>query len=144
MKIVGFDKGNIKQVRAIIDAELAAVSKRIGLDIKLGNITYLGSILTGKVEVSIPGSEDLGVKSFRERGILYGFKDGDLGKEFADRGVKYAIIGFKFKGLKVDGSKILARRLNDGKIYVFDRDFVLYALGNITPERYRELRTLGY
>ncbi len=144
MKITGFNKGNIKQVRELIDAELAAVSKRIGLDIKLGNISFLESAFSGKVEVSIPGTEDIGAKSFRERGMLYGFKEGDLGKEFADRGVKYAITGFKYKGLKVAADKVLARRINDGKIYVFDRDFVLYSLGNITPERYRELRTRGY
>jgi hypothetical protein len=144
MKVTGFNKGNIKQVRALIDAELAAVSKRIGLDIKLGNITFLENSFSSKVEVSIPGAEDIGAKRFRERGTLYGFKDGDLGKEFTDRGIKYMIMGFKYKGLKVDVNKVLAKRLDNGKTYQFDASYVQYALGHITAERYHEIRTRGY
>jgi len=58
MKIVNFDRKNLKEVRAAIDAALVTALADFGLTAKLGNISFLESEFSSKLTVSIGGADD--------------------------------------------------------------------------------------
>lgn len=93
MKIANFNKQNLPGVRIQIDAKLAEL-KALGLDIKLGNITFTSSGFTGKIGCRLEGAGDTYAEEF-ERSVYTVMYKNAVGKIVTFLGDTYTFKGFK-------------------------------------------------
>lgn len=88
MKIANFNKQNLPSVRAEINTKLAEL-KALGLDIKMGNISF-----TAKINCRLEGASDPYAEEFNSSGMTYKYKDA-IGKAVTFLGGTYTFKGFK-------------------------------------------------
>lgn len=98
-----------------IDEALIPVGKRLGLELRCGDVIYAAYNFTidlkGVVKTeTIDGQRDV----FNQRASLYNFSPEDYGKEFEDGGKRFRFIGFNKKA-RTNHCEILC--LNNNKIY---------------------------
>jgi hypothetical protein len=122
-------------LRADMDAALAAVAKKYGIAIRVGNASYTSAAATFKVELAVVGEgqegEDPAVlraaASWKSAAMLYeyqGLNPDWLGKSFESMGVTYTIIGLD---AKKRSRPVLCRKSDaPSKIYLLPIEKVVY------------------
>jgi len=93
MKVTSFSKQNLTEIRAEINAKLAEL-KSLGLDIKLGNVSFNANSFSGKIECRLEDAPDVFTETWNKSLKSYGIKDA-LGKPVIIAGKYYV-----FKGLR--------------------------------------------
>lgn len=128
MEYTTFNEGNIKTLRADLEAGIKALGQELGVDIQIGRISYNGNQVKTKMEVSIIGETgkvfDVTVQDFKTYSKFHPGLEGQLGKSFTFQGKTFKISGWKKASRKYP---ILAK-LPNGKTYKFDVENVLRAL----------------
>lgn len=115
-KLTSFDKNNLANVRAAIDAALANVEKEFGITIQLGGIKYTAESIKATLEAVIadPLLEGLDPKYVQE--ILKYRDTKDLYKqETTIGGVKSIIVGMK---PRTTGTQTVIRRSSDNSLRI--------------------------
>ena len=108
--ITKFDKPTLQALRVEIDAGLAAVGAKHGLEIRLGHISYTAASFTAKVEASLPGAKaEHDASTLKRMAEVYGLEPGKVSMD------GYELVGF----LATRRSRPWLGRKN-GKDYVFD------------------------
>lgn len=112
----------LQAVRADMDKALAEIGARHGLtQLKSGKCVYdpRSGNFTIKVEGVAEGGADKDAARYDQiRGLFPGLPE--RGTEFTYGGEKYAV-----SGANSTGSKVLAKRNRDGRVYQFPRDAVV-------------------
>lgn len=113
-----FDRKKVREINAEIEAAIAKVATKHGLDFKMGNSRFSKTEITTKYTVSIVGEAGVGLtKEARNWDIyapMYGIKDFHVGDKFSPfRSHKvFTIIGWNARSPKYS---VLAE--SDGKTY---------------------------
>ena len=105
-----FDRANLKTIRADIDAALAAVAKKHGINLSIGNIRFDANEFTTKLTAvtnaskakdtaaGVPeGVNPTWVKAFKTNHVWLGLAASDLGKQIKIGGKTYTIVGARPK-----------------------------------------------
>jgi len=130
MQIGSFTKDNLKNVvRPAIQAALDKVGAEYGMKIALGNISFGQFEFKASVKTTIESSaakeeaKNKEIREFNEYASYLGFKSSVLGCEFTSlmSGGRFRIVGVKMSSRKYP---ILAKRLEDGKVYKFSATFI--------------------
>ena len=103
MKVKQFDKSNVNVVSSMINDELKALGKKLGIEIRAGRGKYSSTNFTLKLEMSVMDGGEVITKeavAFKELASLYGFKKSDLGKSFMSNGKKFTITGLNTRAKK--------------------------------------------
>lgn len=127
-KINQFDRTNLRALQADIDAALAAMAEKHGIQIKAGGASFGATAATFKVELAVIG--DGGVAKTRHAtefelfASSYGLAPTDLGREFTYKGNGYKITGLSTKSRRfpVEASR------TDGRTFKFPAELVKLAL----------------
>ena len=114
-KITQFDKTNLKEVRAVINAALSEQLEKLGLTAKIGNITFSDADFRCKLEVSCGSTDDAARREWDKHAFLFGLTSEDFGKTFVHGGTAFTICGIKPKSRKFP---VLAKNAN-GTTYKF-------------------------
>lgn len=118
-KISNIDKAAMIMLRPRIDAALAELGKEFGLSLHAGNGSFSGREGHFKLMISVDDPE-IQAKADREEFdrycYSYGLRPDDFGTRFYSGGKTFEVIGLNMRGRK---SPIKARRLDDGKTYIF-------------------------
>lgn len=114
-----------KQFRADVDAALASVGEKYGVDIKCGNISYGSNHFDTRLNATkkVVNGVSYEQAEFERVCLIYGFDPEDFGKEFEVQGKTYKLIGFNPKARK---KPIIAEC--EGTRYVFDSNAVKYLM----------------
>jgi hypothetical protein len=126
-KVTTFNRQNIRQINAEMEAALTAIANKYGVDVKLGNTRFTGDNFTTKVQVATVGESGITMSKeatdFDRYKTILGIKM-DLGQEFQRNGKTYKIIGLKPRSKKYP---VLAE-CSDGKTYKLPVDLInMYA-----------------
>jgi hypothetical protein len=128
-----FDKDTIKNLRVEIDAALAAIAVKHGIQIRAGNATFSPEFMTMKLEFSTlqngkPVTKE--AEALKLYAPSLGLTPEHLAKNFVISGVTYRLVGFCPRKQKFP---MVCERTSDGKRYGLPEDVVLKALGVETP-----------
>lgn len=128
MKIEKFDKETLKLMREEINAALAPLAQKFGLEsIALGSISYEATRFSGKVEVVLPSrADDPAVKerTAMEANIL-GLPEDIIGTPFVVGRDMYEVVRLDLKKRKFP---VIAKNLTNGNNYKFSETVVLAAI----------------
>jgi len=96
-----FDKTQLRKFREDFDRTLVEFSKKHGITLSIGNISYSGSEfhtkLTGYATANGENPEQI---EFEKCCPLYGLSKDDYGKKFSTFNGEYSLVGFKPKSRK--------------------------------------------
>lgn len=115
MKISSFDRNTVKNLRNDIDAALAALSKKYGIEISAGNATFTSSNVTYKVQAAVKAAGGITMTKEASDFNLYANRvlaDYKLGQTIELQGKEYVIAGWKARAQK---NPVIVTR--DGKSY---------------------------
>jgi hypothetical protein len=115
MKISSFDRNTVKNLRNDIDAALAALSKKYGIEISAGNATFTSSNVTYKVQAAVKAASGVIMTKEASDFNLYANRvlaDYKLGQTIELQGKEYVIAGWKARAQK---NPVIVTR--DGKSY---------------------------
>lgn len=113
-KITAFDKSNLVNIRAAIDAAMENVEKEFGITIKLGNIKFTSESIKASIEAMIADPVLDGVDPKYVQEILKYRESKDLYKEKTIvGGVECVIVGIK---PRTTGTTAVIRRSNDNSL----------------------------
>lgn len=98
-----FNNQNLKTLRKEIDNALATVSKKHGIALSIGRITYDSNSFRTKLEAAVVGANVSGASlqevqmrnALKEFGDMFGVSENDYGKPFFSNGSRYTLIGLK-------------------------------------------------
>lgn len=131
-KLSKFDRTTLAVLRADIDAALAEISKKHGITLGIGGITFTNTSFTTKISAAIVQGDTTAeldsdidprwIVAFNRRAPLYGFKSTDINKKFTIRNQEYTLVGWRPNAKH----KIVARR--NGKLTSIDHSLVLQAI----------------
>jgi hypothetical protein len=119
-KITSFDKQNLPQLRAEINAALAAVGAKFGVSLQAGNASFLESNATFKLVCQI--GEDKSISDLKDEKAakalklyqpLY-FRDLPLDKHYSMGKDVFEIVGYNTRGRT---SPMLIKSVKSGKEY---------------------------
>ena len=114
------DKPFLKKIRPEIEAALAEVGKRFGVELTLGNASYADTYATFKLNVATIGDNgELNTKKaeeFKRYAPAYGLKSDDFGREFRSNGDRFKITGLNTRAHR---HPVIAESLSNGKEYKF-------------------------
>jgi len=122
--IAKFDRENLREVRASVEAALAPVGAKYGIAFEVGNITFGPERATTRLTVrtNVPTNaaeqEAQDRKEFARGCVLFGLKPEHYGHSFRYAGKVYTICGLKVQSPKFP---VLARGAN-GRVYKFRED----------------------
>lgn len=117
-KLTSFDKNNLANVRAAIDAALANVEAEFGITIKLGGIKFTAESLKASLEAMIADPILEGVDPKYVQEILKYRDTKDLFKqETTVGGVKCIIVGMK---PRTTGRQTIIRRTSDNSLRIVE------------------------
>ena len=120
------DKNMLAQVRIDLNAALAIVGKKHGIDMTIGSISYSANSFSTKISAVskdvVPAETVGGVsidnvkwkKNFLDYARTYGLTPNDLGRTFTSRGIQYALVGARPKarlplvGKQINGTSCIA------------------------------------
>ena len=117
MTVKQFTKDNLRQMNAEIEQAIKDVTKKYGVEVKLGNTRFSGSNASTKFELmTISDSGDVMTKEATDFNRYKNYKGirANLGDSFQYGGKTYTIVGYKPRSHKYP---ILAKCSNDGKTY---------------------------
>lgn len=119
-----FDKTNLKSVRAEIDTALASVGKKLGIALKIGNISYSEEAFHTKLEAFVVTKDASGkspaevkmIQELKKYGFMFNVDESHLGKTFSSNGET-----FKFAGIKPSRPKypVVGTSVRTGKSFKF-------------------------
>ena len=119
-----FDKTNLKSVRAEIDTALASVGKKLGIALKIGNISYSEEAFHTKLEAFVVTKDASGkspaevkmIQELKKYGFMFNVNESHLGKTFSSNGET-----FKFAGIKPSRPKypVVGTSVRTGKSFKF-------------------------
>ena len=119
-----FDKTNLKAVRAEIDNALALVGTKLGIALKIGNISYSDEAFHTKLEAFVVTKDASGkspaevkmIQELKKYGFMFGVNESHFGKTFISNGET-----FKFAGVKPSRPKypVVGTSVRTGKSYKF-------------------------
>jgi hypothetical protein len=122
--IKSFDKTNLTAVRAEIDKALATVGTKLGIALKIGNISYSGDTFHTKLEAFVVTKDASGksptevkmLQELKKYGFMFGVDESHLGKTFSSNGET-----FKFAGVKPSRPKypVVGTSVRTGKSFKF-------------------------
>jgi len=99
-----FDKNKCSQLRQKMTAALKTVEADLGIQIKVGNMSFSGPNVNVKVEaseVSADGTVETPERTrFKEYCELYGFTIDQLDATFTDKGQTWKVVGIKSRAQK--------------------------------------------
>jgi hypothetical protein len=102
-KIESFDRATVKALRSEIEAALASVSKKYGIEISAGNATFTSSNVTFKIQAAVVAASGMvmskSVSDFNMYSRYNGLK-ANLGDKFSFRGTEYTVVGWKARARK--------------------------------------------
>ena len=117
-KLTSFDKNNLSNVRAAIDAAMANVEKEFGITIQLGSIKYTAEAIKATLEAVIADPILEGVDPKYVQEILKYRDTKDLYKqETTIDGVKCIIVGMK---PRTTGRQTIIRRTSDNSLRIVE------------------------
>ena len=113
------NKQNLQIIREKINKALSDVGQEIGLNIKLGNISYSPSGFNAKVEAELISKGEKAKEADQEKNELLsmsiGFDKNIVGRTFAKAGSNYEIVDIKPRSTKFP---VIAKK-SDGTRYKF-------------------------
>lgn len=119
MKIAKFDRKNLKDIRLQINSELEKMSKKLGIQFSIGNISFQEKSFTTKMSAVLAGDSAEAAKiEFEKNCWRAGVNKDMFGKVISYAGKSYKICGIKPRSWK---RPILAER--NGSQYKFAKDF---------------------
>jgi len=98
MKISSFDRNTVKNLRSDIDAALATLSKKYGIEISAGNASFTSSNVTYKVQAAVKAASGVVMTKEASDFNLYANRvlaDYKLGQTIELQGKEYVIAGWK-------------------------------------------------
>lgn len=128
--VTAFNKSNLPTIRADINVALAAVAKKYGIQMDIGNISFTETSFSTKLNVGIasqmnkltqvavpkmPGTVALH-NAFRNNAYTLGYKPEDLFKTVEYRGQSYVLCGARPRAR----NKIVLARADGSMIAVLD------------------------
>jgi len=124
--IKAFDKQNLQQLRADMDAAIQQVAQKHGITIRLKNISYLPERATSKLEFIATGEaasaanpqaaqEAIYAADFKRYCSSFGLKPEQHGATFKHGRDTYKLVGLKPRAPK---NPILAKSFTNGRIYI--------------------------
>lgn len=133
-QITSFDKNNLGNVRAAIDAALAGVEKEFGIKIQLGSMKYTAESIKATLEAMIADPILEGVDPKYVQEILKYRETKDLYKaETTIGGVKAIVVGIK---PRTTGTQAVIRRSGDNSLRLVPTHDVRAGLTNKTLDRF--------
>lgn len=131
MTIAKLDKPTLQALRPRIDAALADLSIKLGVELKLGNGTFMPDGLSAsfKLNLQVLGTDPKrarGEADFKQYGLsLFGLHDEWLGKDVVIQGKKLTIIGLD---MSKRGEKCVMLE-SEGKRYTTTADSIRAKFG---------------
>ena len=124
------NKAELKHIRSRIDETLKALGEELCMQFHAGNCSYQEDRGTFKLEF-IKRNENGTVtsqarKDFAKYSYMHGLKPEDIDRIFENRGEKYRVTGLLPRRRKYP---IEAKRIKDGKCFIFGIDTVKRELG---------------
>lgn len=123
-----FDKKTADGLGEQVEKELAALSERMGLQVRYAGGALEGSRFTMKLEFDTLGV-DKRAEDFRQYAASLGLQEDDLGKEVRIGGRRFEIAGLKTSGKGSQSAPVVATDLASGKQYLLKVGQVKAALG---------------
>lgn len=123
-KITAFGKGNLKELREIINSHLKALSEETGLDFHVGNASYSDETASYKLECKISGV-DVEKSEWNKHCRLYGFTSEDYGKIITINNERFKIAGLNLRSPK---NCMKIKRISDDKMFGCNERMVKNAL----------------
>ena len=123
-----FNKPNVQLIRTEVDAALAAIGARHGIDLKSGYISFTDVSFKMTVNAQIEGLDITDTpegKAFLAYHQLHGFEATDLGRVVTLGGKRMEFIGFKMDNPK---NVCLLREMATDKTYKAPVSSVLHAM----------------
>lgn len=136
-KVTTLNKSNIKDVRQKIQTILDEAGEELGLQIKMGNISYDALSLRSKLEVKVlngANADDLEKREFEKSCVICGLKPEDYNKEIKYMGQSYLIVGIATRSRRYP---IIVKSKNSDKQYKLPLDALKHsaAVGEKTCKR---------
>lgn len=102
-KITSFDRATVKRLRDEIDAALASISSKYGIEISAGNATFTSSNVTFKVQAAVVAESGMvmskSVSDFNMYARMNGLR-ASIGDTFNHQGRMYTVVGWKARARK--------------------------------------------
>lgn len=115
-KVTTFNRQNIRQINAEMEAALKAIANKYGVEVSMGSTRFTGANFTTKVQVATVAEGGITMSKeatdFNRYKTILGINM-ELGNEFERSGKTYTIVGLKPRSKKYP---ILAK-CSDGKTY---------------------------
>jgi hypothetical protein len=124
-QITKFTPAVLDKLRSEIDSALGEVSKKYGITMKLGRITYSADTFAGKVSAAIVGDnvendeEALYAAELGRSGYYYGMDKSMYGRLVPIYGKTYKVVGLR-RGART--KPLIMRNMADNKMYRFPID----------------------
>ena len=96
MKLVEFNRQNLREIRESLQAKLNELSEEYGAEFKAGNISYTSESFTCKLEaIIVPDGMSKDQMEFNKYCSLFELTESDYGKTFTSNGETFTLIGLK-------------------------------------------------
>jgi hypothetical protein len=123
MKVTQFDRTNLRQINAEMEAAMKAVAKKYGLEVKLGNTGF--STRNASFKFELMTISDNGQAVTKEATDFNRYKNAkgiqaNLGDTFEFEDGTYTIVGYKARSIY----PVLAKCNEDNKTYKFPINLV--------------------
>jgi len=119
MNITKFDKPTLTMVRKEIQSSLDDLQKKLGIQLKIGNMRFDASTFTTKLEASLFGHDPL-AEEWEKYADRFDLDATWIGKKFLYIGKTYTIVGLDTKKRKYP-----VMTACDGKKYKFPADIIV-------------------
>lgn len=108
-KVKSFDRANLKDIRADLNTALAAVAKKHGITLDVGNIRFDATSFSTKLIATVAatgstattaapaGVNPTWVANFKKYAVMFGLKPTDLNKQIKYAGKTVTIVGIRPK-----------------------------------------------
>ncbi len=97
-KIKEITKANVKDIRAELDKHLRRASKKLGIQIKFGSVSYSDSTFSAKLTGTIEGGKSREAEVYEYNRKVLSLPR--LGRKFTSGGKKFTIVGLNNRAKK--------------------------------------------
>lgn len=131
-KIEKFDAATARTLGARIEQALKAIADECGVSITMDRMRYAATRASVTLEIGTIGADgsvaSREAEAFRAYAAMYCMEPSDLGREFVIGNAAFVLTGANPRAHK---RPIVARKVSDGRTYVFPSDVVARALGKV-------------
>lgn len=124
-KVKSFDRANLKDIRVDLNTALAAVAKKHGITLDVGNIRFDANSFSAKLSATVASSASTTtsapagvnptwVANFKKYAVMFGLKATDLNKQIKYAGKTVTIVGMRPKA----NQPIVIQRVTGGCVAV--------------------------